>query len=46
MGTEDTVGGGSTPPGEGNSGVMSGGSSWKGDGEGELVRNAGEVEIG
>ncbi|KAJ6323777.1 hypothetical protein OIU76_011131 [Salix suchowensis] len=45
VGTEDTVGEGSTPPGEGNSGAMSGGSSWKGDGEGGLARTAGEVEI-
>ena len=29
MGTEDTVGVGKTPPGEGRSGVMSGDSSWK-----------------
>ncbi|KAJ6431239.1 hypothetical protein OIU84_018683 [Salix udensis] len=46
VGTEDTVGEGSTPPGEGNSGATSGGSSWTGDGEGGLARIAGEVEIG
>lgn len=46
VGTDDTVGEGSTPPGEGNSGAMSGDSSWKGGIGGELVKNAGEVEIG
>ena len=46
VGTDDTVGEGSTPPGEGNSGAMSGDSSWRGDGGGGLVRNGGEVEIG
>jgi len=46
VGTDDTVGEGSTPPGEGSSGAMSGDSSWKGGIGGELVKNAGEVEIG
>ena len=46
VGTDDTVGEGSTPPGEGNSGAMSGDSSWKGDSGGGLVRNGGAVEIG
>jgi len=45
VGTDDTVGEGSTPPGEGNSGAMSGDSSWRGDSGGGLVRNGGEVEI-
>ena len=46
VGTDDTVGEGSTPPGEGSSGAMSGDSSWKGGIGGELVKNAGEVGIG
>jgi len=46
VGTDDTVGEGSTPPGEGSSGAMSGDSSWKGGIGGDLVKNAGEVEIG
>ena len=46
VGMDDMVGEGSASPGEGNSGAMSGDSSSKGGIGGELVRNAGEVEMG
>lgn len=45
VGMGDAVGEGNAPPGEGNSGAISGDSSWKGDKGGEFARNAGEVEI-
>lgn len=46
VGIEDPIGVGSTPPGEGKSGEMSGESSWKADDGGGFEDNAaGEAEI-
>ena len=44
VGMEDPVGG-TTPPGEGRSGAMSGDNSWKGDRGGGFVKNDGVAAI-
>ncbi|KAK9289188.1 hypothetical protein L1049_017662 [Liquidambar formosana] len=45
VGTEDTIGEGSVPPGEGKSGAMSGDISIRGEDRGGFERSAGEAEM-